>query len=620
MGQACRSARWLRSMASSYRLLQGHRVRHRELFEGGTQPIFGILWVQSRVGRVMDTLLVVYVLVPATALVVVVSVALIVRARRRRRRCGDCGTTLPRGSVYCPRCGSGPGREEDGRALQETAGLPAGSFELMGTKGPLSSRRTSISPRGLTIGRHPDNDVTLSAELMVSRHHAVVALEQGRYVLYDRESVNGTWVNGQRIFRHKLASGDRIQVGHSEFVFVTAGGAVPSPVPTVAPCAALHVEGQQFAGYVLDGLIGRGGMSEVFKARNRDGQIVAIKILQQTDPYLITKFVQEGNEIGPLLRDHPNIVYIHEFGQSSDRRLYIVMEFVDAPSLRQVLRRPLAEPEIVKIMRQACSALGFAHQHNIVHRDIKPENMLVTTDGTVKVLDFGIAKLTSAATVTRDKIIGTPEYLSPEQARGEPVQPASDVYSLGIVLYELLVGRVPFPRLRGEDPYRAAMEVIRQHLEDRPKSIRKERRGAPVSARLERVAMKALEKDARKRYASALDMGKALGEEGEPTVVPGRPVVRPARASLLVVEGARQGYRFPLTDNLLTLGRFELGSTNTAISRRHASIGYRGGGYWLQDTSKNGTLVDNQRVYGEVPLKSGTIITIGDNVLRLDVG
>jgi serine/threonine protein kinase len=335
-------------------------------------------------------------------------------------------------------------------------------------------------------------------------------------------------------------------------------------------------------------------------------------------PYLVTKFVQEGNKIGPLLRDHPNIVYVHEFGQSADNRLYIVMEFIDAPSLRKVLRQSLQVPEVVGIMRQACSALGFAHQNNVVHRDIKPENMLVTADGFVKVLDFGIAKLTSAATVTRDKIIGTPEYISPEQARGEPVQPASDVYSLGIVLYEMLCGSVPFPRPRTEDPYRAAMEVIRQHLEERPKSIRKQDPNMQVSKELERVTMRALEKDLKKRYPSAREMGNALGGK-EDTLDFSTQHVKPTHASLVILEGPRQGRRFPLVEGPLPLGRLELGSSNMGISRRHVNIDYRGGSYWLQDTSKNGTMVDRQRVYGEVPLRAGALIVIGDNVLRLEV-
>jgi pSer/pThr/pTyr-binding forkhead associated (FHA) protein len=565
----------------------------------------------------MDMRVVVAAVAAVVVLMTIAAIVLAIRRRRRRQICATCGARVRRGVAYCSKCGSALDQEEGSAAPQETPGPPATSFELVATKGPFSTQRIPLLSQGLAIGRHADNDIVLSSELMVSRHHAVITPEQGRFVLYDRDSANGTWVNEQRTFRHELAPGDRIQVGHSEFVFNVAGAALPSPVPSVSPLPVVHVEGQQFAGYLLEGLVGRGGMSEVFKARDQNGRVVAIKILQQTDPYLVAKFVQEGNKIGPLLRDHPNIVYVYEFGQSPDNRLYIVMEFVDAPSLRKVLRQPPGGPDVVRVMRQACSALGFAHQHNVVHRDIKPENMLVTADGFVKVLDFGIAKLTSAATVTRDKIIGTPEYISPEQARGEPVQPASDVYSLGIVLYEMLAGSVPFPRPRTEEPYRAAMEVIRQHLEERPKSIRKQNPNAQVSKELERVAMKALEKDIKKRYPSAREMGAALGGD-ETTLDLPMPQARPTRASLVVLEGPRRGYRFSLGEAALPLGRLDLGSANMAISRRHVCIDCRGGGYWLQDTSKNGTLVDRQRVYGEVPLRAGALIVIGDNVLQFD--
>jgi serine/threonine protein kinase len=294
------------------------------------------------------------------------------------------------------------------------------------------------------------------------------------------------------------------------------------------------------------------------------------------------------------------------------------MEFVDAPSLRKTMQRQLAEPQMVSIMGQTCAALAFAHQNNIVHRDIKPEDVLVTADGTVKVLDFGIAKLTSASTVTRDKIVGTPEYISPEQARGDPVRPASDVYSLGVVLYEMLTGSVPFPRPRNGNPYMAAMEVIRQHLREDPQPIRERNPQAIDAERLERVTMRALEKDVKDRYATAKEMGEALGYK-EAVELP-TTSVRPVRPTLRVVQGSRKGQRIPLAEESLALGRLDFDSSDTSISRRHVNIIYRGGGYWLQDLSKNGTWVDNQRVFGEIPLSTGAMIVFGENVLRLEMG
>jgi serine/threonine protein kinase len=450
---------------------------------------------------------------------------------------------------------------------------------------------------------------------MVSRFHAIVVVEGGAVVVYDRDSANGTWVNGQRIHRHELATGDRIQIWQSVFAMVSPGEAVPPAPEGRVPAPMVYVSGDRFAGYLLGPQIGRGGMSEVFKAVDASGNTLAIKILQQTDPYLVAKFVQEGNQIGPLLRDHPNIVYVNEFGQSEDQRLYIVMEYVDAPSLRKVLHKHWEEFEIVEIAGQVCDALSFAHGNQIVHRDIKPENILVGVDGTVKVLDFGIAKLTSASSVTRDKIVGTPEYISPEQARGEPVQPASDTYSLGIVLYEMLTGSVPFRRPKGEPPLQSAMDVIRQHLHDAPEAIHKRNQQAIRSPLLEQITMRALQKHPSDRFETALAMRQALGYGQDQPLGPSLP--RPS-LRLDIVDGPGTGRQIPLTGQDLVLGRALLDPENAAISRLHASIRFRGGGYWLHDNSKNGTWLDDDRVFGEVPLLPGAVITIGSSKIQLE--
>ena len=487
---------------------------------------------------------------------------------------------------------------------------------LIATGGPLAQQTFTIPSQGLSIGRHTDNDIVMADELMVSRHHAIIVHEQDQYVLYDRDSANGTWVNEQRAFRHVLAPGDRIQIWNSQFAFSSYDRVPPQPEPETPPMPTIHVTGECFCGYQLETLIGRGGMSEVYRAHDSQGRVVAIKILNETDPYLVAKFVQEGNQIGPLLRGHENIVYVYEFGQSADRRLYIVMEYVDAPSLRKSIRGPISEADTVRIVGQVCSALAFAHENSVVHRDIKPENILVGTDGVAKVLDFGIAKLTSASTVTRDKIVGTPEYISPEQARGDPVLPASDVYSLGILLYEMLTGSVPFRRARTGEPFRAAIDVIRQHLKEEPEPLHSRNPSAEFSPAIERTTMRALEKDLQARFPTAKELGDALGYQ-EP-VERITTSVQPIRATLIVVQGPRQGQSISLSSELLSLGRRELQSNNTTISRRHAKVIMRGGSYWIEDMSKNGTWVDNTRVYGEAPLVNGSVIVIGDNVLRLE--
>ena len=556
----------------------------------------------------------IFVALAGVGLAILFGAAIFVAVRRRRVAATPSEKKPARELSAQPESAVTPSAPAESRppAPEPTAELP----RLIATGGPLAQQVFTISSQGLSIGRHADNDIVLSDELMVSRYHAVIVQEQGQCVLYDRDSANGTWVNEQRTFRHVLAPGDRVQIWNSQFAFSPYDRVPPQPPPEVAPQPTIHVVGECFCGYQLESLIGRGGMSEVYRARDSHGRYVAIKILNETDPYLVAKFVQEGNQIGPLLRGHENIVYVYEFGQSADRRLYIVMEYVDAPSLRKSIRGPLGEVDTVKIVGQVCSALAFAHENSVVHRDIKPENILVGTDGVAKVLDFGIAKLTSASTVTRDKIVGTPEYISPEQARGDPVLPASDVYSLGILLYEMLTGTVPFRRDRDGEPFKAAIDVIRQHLKEKPEPLHRRNPAAEISPRMERATMRALEKDLQDRFPTAKELGDALGYQEPLERI--TTSVQPIQASLVIVQGPRQGARITLSSELLPLGRRELNSNNTTISRQHANVVLRGGSYWLEDMSKNGTWVDNTRVYGEAPLVNGSVIVIGDNVLRLE--
>jgi serine/threonine protein kinase len=250
-----------------------------------------------------------------------------------------------------------------------------------------------------------------------------------------------------------------------------------------------------------------------------------------------------------------------------------------------------------------------------VHRDIKPENILITQDGTVKVTDFGIAKLTSSVTVTSDRVVGTPEYLSPEQARGEQdIKPSTDVYSLGIVLYELLTGRVPFPLPRDTDPYRAAVTVLSHHVNTPPPLPRKQ--NPRITPKLEQIALRAIEKDPRKRYTSALAMSKAMGyrERVEVEVAEVEPTLG---FNLVVTQGARVNHRIPVEADSVVIGRADLDVEDTGVSRRHAVVLLRGNQIWLEDTSLNGTFVNGERVFGETLLQPGDEIRIGQSTLSI---
>ncbi len=265
--------------------------------------------------------------------------------------------------------------------------------------------------------------------------------------------------------------------------------------------------------YQIHNLLGSGGMGEVYKAADSVlGRAVAIKVLRPElsgDPERLSRFLHEARAASAL--NHPNILTIHEVGDHDASR-FLVSEFVDGETLRQRLARgPLTLREILDITIQAASALAGAHAASIVHRDIKPDNLMLRPDGYVKVLDFGVATFARNAGASHDSaatiapsidtgpgmIVGTIAYMSPEQARGLPVDGRSDCYSLGVVLYELVTGRAPFSAATTTD-------LLVAILEREPPSLRTVARGLPVQ--LEWIIEKALEKDPNLRYQSIADM------------------------------------------------------------------------------------------------------------------
>lgn len=498
--------------------------------------------------------------------------------------------------------------------------------KLIAHEGPLTGREFTIPPppRGLTIGRDPVNDVVLSDDILVSRRHAQIVLENGQFVLHDRNSVNGLFVNNQRVARRVLENDDLIQVCNSCFRFVT--GTEPSlsvsrppqekkeSAREIAPVDSLRLSTQTyFEGYLLERELGRGGMSVVYKACDARDAPVAIKILDVTDEYLMRKFVQEG-KIGAALRDHPNIRIVHDLRRSQDNRLFLVMQYIEGQSLRQVINQRWSDGEIIRIIGQVCDALHYAHQQHIVHRDIKPENILIDNQGVVKVTDFGIAKLTSSVTVTSDRIVGTPEYLSPEQAQGQQrILPASDIYSLGIVLYEMLVGGPPFPLPRNLPPREATLSILTKHIRTKPTPP--SRIQPQVSKRLEQIALKALKKNPKNRFPTALAMGQELGYQRQ--AIP--PAPSPKVAHLIIVRGSHVGQRIRCGSEVTIIGREHIAPDDPQVSRKHLSITPRGDQLWLEDMSLNGTWVNGRRIYGEIPIDASDEIAVGSHMLRVEM-
>jgi beta-lactam-binding protein with PASTA domain/tRNA A-37 threonylcarbamoyl transferase component Bud32 len=282
--------------------------------------------------------------------------------------------------------------------------------------------------------------------------------------------------------------------------------------------------------YELDGVVGRGGMAEVFRARDiRLDRIVAIKTLRADlarDQIFQARFRREAQSAASL--NHPNIVAVYDTGEDMATGVpvpYIVMEFVDGRTVRDLLQEGhrLLPDKSLEIIDGVLRALDYSHQAGIVHRDIKPGNVMVTRNGDVKVMDFGIARAMSDAQSTMTQtaqVIGTAQYLSPEQARGERVDARSDLYSAGCLLYELLTGRPPFT---GDSP----VAIAYQHVRENP--IPPSQVDPDVPAWADAIVLKAMAKSPADRYQTAADMRADLQRAASGLPVSAAP---PTRADL----------------------------------------------------------------------------------------
>jgi len=256
--------------------------------------------------------------------------------------------------------------------------------------------------------------------------------------------------------------------------------------------------------YRVEDLLGSGGMAEVWSAQDGElGRRVALKILSgrlASDPEFHARFRREASAAAVM--QHPNIVAIYDRGDW-DGTSYIAMEMVDGQTLKHLVREhgPLGPGPATDIAIEILKALRYAHKRGVVHRDVKPQNVLVDGEGQIKVADFGIAHAVGSDMTQADALLGTVQYVSPEQAKGQPVSPRSDLYSVGIVLYEMLTSRVPFD---GNTP----IETSLRQINEPPLPPSQLRPGLPAS--LEHVVMRALEKDPERRYASADDFIIAL--------------------------------------------------------------------------------------------------------------
>jgi serine/threonine-protein kinase len=267
--------------------------------------------------------------------------------------------------------------------------------------------------------------------------------------------------------------------------------------------------GTLFAGrYDIQSILGKGGMGIVYKAHDRElDDLVAIKTLRSevlsADPTLLDRFKQEIRLARRIT--HPNVLRTHDLGESNGLK-YLSMEFVKGLTLKHLLETGeiLPTPVGLRIAKQVCAGLAAAHEVGVIHRDIKPQNILIEPTGGLKIMDFGIARLTEDRGMTATgTVIGTPDYMSPEQARGLPLDFRSDIYSTGVVLYEVFTGSLPFD---GDSP----LAVVLKHVNEAPPLPQS--KNPRIEPKIAVIIMKCMEKEPGKRFASVADLYESLAK------------------------------------------------------------------------------------------------------------
>jgi serine/threonine protein kinase len=420
--------------------------------------------------------------------------------------------------------------------------------------------------------------------------------------------------------------------------------------------------GKTIGKYRIIERLGRGGMADVYKAHQAAlDRYVAVKVLHSflaEDPDFIGRFEREAQAVAKLR--HSNIVQVIDFDHEGDS-YYMVMEFIDGPTLKTELRersrmgQPFDPKEAARILTAIGNAVDYAHRRGMVHRDLKPSNIMFTAEGQPVLTDFGIAKMVGAKRYTvTGAVSGTPVYMSPEQGQGQFGDERSDIYSLGVILYEMVTGQVPFD---ADTPF----AIIMKHINDPlplPRHVYPQ-----LSESIERVVLRALSKNPDDRYQTAGEMARALQqalvapavpivsaeEVARPSdtltvspsrarvpIVPAEPAVRPQpeveaeqivgpplafpSVALLVVKGEDVGSEYLLETDSMVIGRAgecDVTIRDEAASRQHARLSREGDHFNILDLeSANGTFVKGERISDPEPLRDRDQIQIGETVLE----
>ena len=362
-------------------------------------------------------------------------------------------------------------------------------------------KEIQLSDVVVTIGRKADNDLVVD-NLAVSNHHARIARLDDGFVIQDTGSTNGIFLNGEKVAQHALKYGDQIMIGKHFVVFEDDVAAV------VAPSQAVEGGGgPRFGRYEVVKELGSGAMGTVYLGKDTVGhRTVAVKTLKpagvdaQELADMKERFFREAESAKQLT--HPAIVKVYDAGEENGTA-YFSMELLDGVTLKEFCakRGMIAVKRAVEIAAFAAEALAYAHGKNVVHRDVKPENIMILSNGDLKLTDFGVAKLLDASQTQSGVVLGTPNYMSPEQLIGAKVDGRSDIFSLGVVLYELLTGVKPFPA-------RNIAEMLRLHEAHTPPAPSTLRADVPPS--VDAIVLRALQRDLAKRYQQGDQMAKDL--------------------------------------------------------------------------------------------------------------
>jgi eukaryotic-like serine/threonine-protein kinase len=361
-------------------------------------------------------------------------------------------------------------------------------------------KEIALTDAVVNIGRKADNDLVID-NLAVSSHHARIAKLDGGFVIQDTGSTNGIFINGEKIAQHALKCGDQVMIGKHVVVFRD------DTMATALPPAGEQSGARRFGRYEVVKELGSGAMGTVYLGRDTVGRRnVAVKTLRpdgvdaQELAEMKARFFREAESAKQLA--HPAIVKVYDAGDEQGTA-YFAMELLDGVTLKDFCakRGTVTVKRAAEIAAFVAEGLAYAHTKNVVHRDVKPENIMMLSNGEIKITDFGVAKLLDASQTQSGVVLGTPNYMSPEQLFGAKVDRRSDIFSLGVVFYELLTGVRPFQA-------KNISEMLRLHETHQPPAPSTLRADVPPS--IDAIALRALQRDLAQRYQQAEQMAGDL--------------------------------------------------------------------------------------------------------------